>query len=248
MFTHLPNVEKLYVSQTYTKMSAPKNGHFLKASNLKEIIIVNQRFKALDLKVFEGAKSVGYIKLENDEIDSIHEESFFGLKNLTELNLAHNEIKSIPLLMFQQLPKLTTLDLSSNMISTLPSGLFGTNRFLEGAKFAHNRLMSISPQQLLDSFKFDFTDNICVDQTFEKTSEMNKFVKTNCNIEMEPEALVEAFRNQMEINANCDGKETVTNLKEKLDELRKKKTELLLKKENMEHEITKEKIFRNSMC
>lgn len=120
MFPHFPNLQKIIVSNPYTLMSALKNGHFLLADALTEVFITNQRLQDLGARVFEGAKKIATIKLDNDMIENVDEAAFSDLFTLEVLSLSHNLIKALPMKTFSTVKNLKNLDLSANMISWLP--------------------------------------------------------------------------------------------------------------------------------
>lgn len=249
LFTHFKELTKIYMLHTYTKMSSPKNGHFLMADKLEEIVFVNQRLGELAGRVFEGCKSIKTILLDNDEINTLDEDTFAGLTTLETLSISSNEITALPLKTFSTLSTLKILDLSSNMISTLPKSAFNSNRHLERIKLDRNRFLNVPPVQIAEETYYDFTDSICIDRAFDKTSTLNEYTSTKCHIEdLSPFDLVEAYRKQNEINQICGDKNVVVNLETHLKSLERTKEEKMTQRENLEHEIMKTKIYKNSLC
>lgn len=234
---------------TYTKMFSPKNGHFLMADKLEEIVFVNQRFEELAGRVFEGCTNVKTILLDNDEINTLDEDTFLNLKTLETLSMRSNEITTLPSKVFSTLERLKSLDLSSNLISTIAETTFNSNRFLANLKLDRNNFIKIPAIQMAEVTFYDFTDSICIDQIFEKTTELNDYTSKNCNMEeMTPFDLVVSYRKQDEINQICGDKNMVGNLQTVLVSLEEKKNELLKERENFENEILMTKIYKNSLC
>lgn len=234
--------------QTYTKMEAPKNRHFLLAKNLEEIVIANQRFQELSAQVFEGANKVQTIRLDNSEINTLDENAFLELRELETLSLSSNEIETIPSSIFATLQGLKMLDMSSNMIKSIPRDLFDTNRFLTRINFSHNRFLRIHHINMGDKVDFDFTDSICINAVYGKTTTLNDYTALKCDVDKHPKELVASYRDQNEINQICQDKNMLVKQKKILDEKEKQKRQLLKEKEAIEHNIMKMKIYKNSLC
>lgn len=198
--------------------------------------------------MFEGANKVTIIKLDNNEINNVDENTFERLGTLQTLTLSSNLIKKLPQKFFTSLVNLKLLDLSSNLLSTLPGNIFDTNRFLERIKFAGNRLIFIPTLTVAETTYYDMRDNLCVNKIFERTSKLNSYTRTSCSIELEPVKLFELYKTQSEINAVCADKNTLVTLGASLNAIKQKKFDLEKEKENLEHEVTKIKIYKNSMC
>lgn len=248
IFNFFPNIQKLNALNTETKMEAPKNGHFLLGKKLQQILLMNQRMKDLGPKIFEGAANAKLIKLDNSEITSLDEDTFSNLSNLETLTLSNNEIKSLPESVFSTLSRLQYIDLGSNMLHTLPKTLFDSNRFLEKIKIDRNRMLLIPPIFMAQNTHYDLVSSFCVDQIFNRTSDLNDFTKERCQIDMDPFDLVTSYRTQHEIDQICEDKNMLSKLESHLKSLTFEKHKLESEKENLEHEIIKTKIYKNSMC
>lgn len=250
IFQHLPNLTKLFVFRSLAMMTAMKERHFFLAKELNQIIIVNQNLVELGARVFEGAPNLSSLKLENDKIRNLDEKVFTGLQKLEELFLTSNQIKSLPQKIFLSLESLKRLDLSSNLMMSLPKTLFDHNRFLSVIKFSNNRLIAIGEFHMAQSTLYDFVGNVCVDQVFERTSDVNDFTANNCKLEISFDAIefVARYRNQREIDAICRDKDMLVTLDAQLKELESEKAEWLSKEDHLESEITKTKIYKNSVC
>lgn len=248
MFQHFPNVQRIVVSNPYTFMSAFKNGHFLQADALTEVIISNQKLQDLGARVFEGAKKISTIKLDNDQIENVDEDAFSSLGTLEVLSLSHNEIKALPMKTFSTVKNLKMLDLSSNMISWLQGGIFDANRFLMRVNFAHNWFLLIDQVNMAEETYFDFTNSFCVDNYYQKTTQLNAYVKTNCDLPNDILEMFRAYKEQDEINQVCSDKNMLEKVRKQLGETVGKKSQLIKIKSDLEEEIFKVKIYRNSLC
>lgn len=248
MFKHFPNLQRIVVSNPYTFMSALKNGHFLQADALTEVVITNQRLQDLGARVFEGAKKIVTIKLDNDMIENVDEDAFSQLATLEVISMNHNLIKALPMKTFSTVKNLRTLDLSANMISWLQGGIFDANRFLMKVNFARNWFLLIDQVNMAEETYFDFTNSFCVDNYYQRTTKLNAFVKTNCDISIDILEMFRAYKEQDEINQVCSDKNTLEKVGTQLEQTRAKKAELIKKKGDLEEEIFKVKIYRNSLC
>lgn len=248
IFQHLPNVKELHVLQAYTKMAAPKNGHFLLAEKLLTIHIVNQRIEDLGAKVFEGATAVEAIHLDNNEIATLDEDTFVNLKHLAHLTLSSNEIKSLPERIFSSLKALEKLDLSSNLLHALPAKIFDSNRNLQDIKFQGNRMLQIPEIKMFEESTLDFSDCFCIDRKYEKTSELNSYTKEHCQLDVKPFDMVISYREQNEIDQVCENKDMLPELVKQLREDQQLKTKAIDERDELEFEIIKTKIYKNSMC
>lgn len=248
LFTFFPALQKLYVLHTYSKMEAPKSGHFLLAKNLTQILLMNQRMKDLGPKIFEGASNLKEIKLDNSEITSLDEDTFSDLVNLETLTLSSNEIKSLPEKIFSTLSKLQYIDLGSNLLYTLPQALFDSNRFLDRIKIDRNRFLKLPQLYMSQNTHYDFINSICIDKIVNRTSELNAITRENCQIELEPFELVTYYRTQHEIDQICEDKNMLHKLETHLKSVTLVKKKLESEKENLEFEIIKTKMYKNSMC
>lgn len=249
LFDHFTNLERIYMIHEYTKMLSPKNGHFLLANKLKEIVFVNQRFEELTARVFEGCSAIETILLDNNEISTLDEATFAGLGTLQTLSLSSNEITALPLKIFSSLKGLTTLDLSSNMLSMLASSAFDSNQSLKTLKLDRNRFINIPALQTIEEGSFDFTDSICIDRLFFKTSELNAYNSAYCNIDkVQVFDLFSQYRNQQAINEICSHKNMTLVLEKELFSLEQKKSGLRKEKDSLDSEILKIKIYKNAMC
>jgi Leucine-rich repeat (LRR) protein len=238
----------MMVYHPYARMDAPKNGHFLLADKLKRVYILNQRFIDLGAKVFEGANNIKEIRLDNDEIHSVDEDTFKDLRSLENLTMCSNLMKSLPQKIFSSLTNLKILDLTANNIAALPENLFDSNRFLSVIKFEHNKFLSIAELRLAEQTHYDFTNGFCIDRVFEKTSELTQYTSENCKIDLDPFTLVSIFREQVEIYQSCGGKHQLTSMTSAYNDLEQKKLKMMRKKDALEHEITRMKIYKNAMC
>lgn len=249
LFAHFKNVLRIHVFQTYTKMAPPKNGHFLQANSLEEIILVNQKFDELGTRVFEGAKNLKLLKLDNNEIMILDEDTFANLGTLQTLTLTKNEIKELPEQVFASLITLKLLDLSSNLISEIPLGIFDSNRDLKDIRLDRNQLLFVAHIYMAEMTSYDFTDTFCIDGIFEKTSKLNKMVMDHCIVNgSSVRDVVMKYQEQEAINQICEHKDYLNEVKTQLQEVEMKRLELIMELEDSEHEITKIKLYKNSLC
>ena len=232
----------------YVNMVAPKNGHFSLAKKMERIIIQNQRLEELPAKVFEGANNVAVVQLDNNVINSLDEDTFINLRKLEFLSISSNDIRSLPEKMFNTLESLQTLDMGSNMITALPKTLFSNNRRLEYIRFSHNRIMMIPNLNVAERSFYDFSNNFCIDRVILSTSELNEVTREKCIIDKEPLEIVTEFKRQNEIDNICKDKSTLLTFQSQLEEIMETKTQLVLENENLKNEITKIKMYKNSMC
>ena len=248
LFDFFPNLEKLYIFNPYTKMSAPKDGHFYSAEKLTYIVINNQRLVELGSKVFEGAPNLLIIKLDNNEIGNVDEKLFLNLNMLQGLSISGNQLRSVPEKLFSTLESLKSLDLSLNMISSLPKAAFDENRMLQKIKLSRNRLLQIPHFTLAERTSFELTDSFCIDKIFEKTTELNEYTQEHCNNDGYPFDIVTSYRVQNEINEICEDKRMLETLQERIEELQNQKVSLNEVNENLEFEILKTKIYKAKLC
>lgn len=248
LFEFFKNLKGIYSLHTYTKLTALKSGHFFGAEKLESIFIVNQNLEDLSAKVFYGAPNAKIIKLDNDGIKSLDEDAFFGLPLLEDLSMKSNDIKSLPHKVFEALANLVTLDLSSNLISAIPESVFSKNQNLSRIKLEHNRLIMIPELYMADLTHFDLTDGFCVDKVFEKTSELKKYTKTNCKVDLDPFELISIYRDQNDIIQSCESKDNLVSLQKQLLEIQEEKLKMLMMKDDMEQKIIQMKIYKNAMC
>jgi hypothetical protein len=229
-------------------MDAPKSGHFLLAKRIERVYMRNQRFKALGPKIFEGAPKLVTLKLDNNEISSLDEDTFFGLANLKTLSLSSNELKTIPENLLATLNSLEFINLSSNILFTLPKSLFESNRMLHSIKFDHNRFLSISPFFISERTQFNFLDGFCINQTFDKTSKLNEFLKTECQITTELPKIVASFKEQKDIDEICQSKHALQDVKKEYANLQGELKKLEDEVEDLELDILKLQIYKNAKC
>lgn len=229
-------------------MVAPKNGHFFLADKIERIVIQNQRLEDLPARVFEGANNVEVVKLDNNVINNLDEHTFTNLRKLEYLSISSNDIRSLPEKIFSTLRSLQILDVGSNMIVTLSRNIFANNRYLEHIRLSHNRIMMIPSWNVAENTFYEFSDNFCIDRVITKTSELNEATRDKCIFDKEPFDMVAEFKIQNEIDSICKDKNTLVTLQSQLSESTEAKMQLLLENENLENEITKMKIFKNSMC
>ena len=248
LFKFFTNVSEIHIEKSEIEMLAPKNGHFLEATNLVTVSIRNQQLKTLGPKIFEGAKELTKLLLDNNGITSLDEDTFFNLVNLKSLTLSSNEIKSLPEKVFTTLEKIQKIDLSSNILYFLPESLFDSNRFLSNIKLEHNRMMLIPPIYMSEKTDFNFLDEICVNQTFERTSKLNENSKNECTVDKEPFDFVNDYRIQYEIDQVCEDKNMLEKIHAEYEDLQEHKKELEADIEDLEFEILKTQIYKNSLC
>ena len=248
IFKFLTNVSEVQIEKSEIEMEAPKNGHFLMADNVWLVVIRNQQLKALGPKIFEGAKILKKLSLDNNGITSLDEDTFFNLVHLETLTLSSNEIKSLPENVFTTLEKVQRIDLSSNILFSLPESLFDSNRFLSNVKLEHNRMLLIPPIHMSEKTDFNFLDDICVNQTFERTSKLNEYSKKECTVDKEPFDLVNAYRAQYEIDQVCEDKNMLEKTQAEYEDLQEQKKQLEAEIEELEFEILKTQIYKNSLC
>lgn len=248
LFKFFTNASEIHIEKSEIEMEAPKNGHFLQATNLVDVSIRNQQLKALGPKIFEGAKHLKELLLDNNGITSLDEDTFFNLVNLESLTLSSNEIKSLPEKVFTTLEKVHKIDLSSNILFSLPDSLFDSNRFLSNIKLEHNRMMLIPPIYMSEKTDFNFLDDICVNQTFERTSKLNEYSKKECTVDKEPFDLVNSYREQYEIDQVCEDKNMLEKIQAEYENLHEQKKQLEGEIEDLEFEILKTQIYKNSLC
>lgn len=199
LFQHLVSLEVIYVVHADSKMSAPKNGHFLLAKRLQQLVVNNQIFGELGSRVFSGASNIRSIRLDNNEITSLDKDTFSDLEHLEQLTLSSNQIKSLPQKVFRPLKGLLELDFTSNLLSAIPKKLFDNNPNLELINFSHNRLMSISQFRMFQKTSYKFLDGLCINQAFTKTSRFNAYTSENCYIDEDAFEMCEKYRSQVGI-------------------------------------------------
>lgn len=231
-------------------MSSLKQGHFFLASHVKTVVITNQRLMELGADVFAGAPQLEDLKLDNNEISNLDENVFRNLTSLKNLTISSNEIEALPEEVFSTLEDLEILDLSSNLLAVIPYNIFNGNRFLNDINLSHNRILFLATFQLFDSVNYDLIDNFCVGDFFERTSKLNEFTNAHCNSStiLDPFSVSQSFREQEAINKVCKSKDTLGTLQAALEALTTERDRLLGTMEDVEVEIMKEKIYKNSLC
>jgi Leucine-rich repeat (LRR) protein len=248
LFKFLHEVTEIFVDDVNTRMDAPKSGHFLLAKRVERIYMRNQRFKALGPRIFEGAPKLVTLKLDNNEISSLDEDIFFALENLKTLTLSSNELKTIPENLLATLNSLEFIDLSSNILFTLPKSLFESNRMLHRIKFDHNRFLMISPFFISERTQFNFLDGFCINQTFDKTSKLNEFLRTDCQIKTELSEIVASYKEQKDIDEICQSKHALQDVKKEFADLQEEFKQLEDEVEELELDIVKLQIYKNAKC
>lgn len=239
---------RIVVSNPYTFMSSLKNGHFQNADVLNEVVITNQRLQELGARVFEGAKTITTIILDNDMIENVDENAFDNLETLEVLSISHNTIKNLPMKTFEKLEKLKNLDLSSNMISWLQRGIFTDTRDLRKVNFARNWFLRIDEVTMFEGTHYDFTNSFCIDNFYKTTTQLNEYLKTNCKIEKDILPMFQEYKNRDDIDKVCSEQNTPDKVRQKLEQTKANKSELIKRKADLEEEIVKVKIYRNSLC
>lgn len=238
----------MFVFQTHTGMSAPKNGHFFSAKKLEQIVIVNQQIEELGKRTFEGAISLKTLKLDNNGINTLDQYAFNGISTLQRLYLSSNELKALPIKIFSDLTELKHLDLNSNRLSSIPNGIFDKNRHLLKVKLSYNQLLSIPLFSLAELTSYEFNDNFCVDKSFKSTSRLNEYTAGHCNISISPAELVTSYIIQDKIERICRDNISLTQYHEDLVMFKGKKAKLVDEIEELENSIIKTKIYLNSLC
>lgn len=242
MFKLLRNVKDLNIYDSVNGMAAPKNGHFSSAWKLERIIIQNQRLGDLQPRVFEGATIATVIRLDNNLITSLDEDTFGKITNVKHLSISHNDIRALPEKLFVTLRGLEVLDLGSNMIYSLPETIFAANRNLKHIRLSHNRIVMIPSWKMPENTFFDFADNFCIDKIFTLTSQLNEATHSKCVIDKKPSDMI------AEIENACKDQHSLSTVQPQQTEAIEKKNRLLLENQGLRKEITKIKIYKNSLC
>lgn len=189
-------------------MVAPINGHFLHAKKLERIYITNQAFHSMKTNVFEGASNLQWLYLEHNIISSVVEGTFGGLRTLKKLSLQGNQLQSFPAKTFTTLLDLEFLNLKNNLLTSLPAKIFKDNNKLKTILLDVNRLLLLPALELPGEYDMiQLEDNLCVNEVFHHTNELNKVVGKSCNIPLSPSKVLDAYKRQEENPHNCDDKD-----------------------------------------
>lgn len=206
LFFNFPSVKVLHITKPNQDMDSPINGNFFNAKKLENLLITSQNFNAMGSYVFEGTDVLYWLYLEDNRISSVDEKTFINLKNLKEFSLQSNLLRSFPNETFSPLLELEVLNLRNNLITFLPPALFANNKKLKTILFDANRLLFVQDLILpAESYeKFEFTDNLCVNEVYYDPAELNKAMENDCTIMISPGEILEAYKRQLANPNKCD--------------------------------------------
>ena len=97
---------------------------FDELTSLGYLYIQNNDLDTILEDAFDQLTGLKYLFLFDNELTSLHEDTFGGLQNLEYLSIGNNDPESLPEDIFDGLSNLKYLRLTPNDWSTLPAGLF----------------------------------------------------------------------------------------------------------------------------
>ncbi|CDR00926.1 unnamed protein product, partial [Oncorhynchus mykiss] len=97
------------------------------------------------LRIFQDCRSMQFLDLGYNQLQSLARNSFAGLFKLTELHLEHNELVKVNLAHFPRLISLRTLYMRNNRATVVVSTLDWTWPFLEKIDLSANEIAYIEP-------------------------------------------------------------------------------------------------------
>ncbi|XP_060582006.1 toll-like receptor 4 [Ruditapes philippinarum] len=119
--------------------------------NLKTLVLRDNRFERLDLRVIAKKFKLESIDLSQCNIRFINPMMFSGLSLLKLIDLSHNNLNdmvaensSLFERLYENLKHLTEVNLSNNRLTTIPYNMFESNRKLEIIHLSDNLLTQIS--------------------------------------------------------------------------------------------------------
>ena len=99
---------------------------------LKGLSLSRNHIKKLPEKWAEPLRSLTYLQLDENKIESLDALALFGLEaSLRSLSIAKNKLDAIPTAAIQSLTYIETLNLSRNKIVEIPANAFNTSTLLQ---------------------------------------------------------------------------------------------------------------------
>uniref|UniRef100_A0AAV2LLV3 Uncharacterized protein n=1 Tax=Knipowitschia caucasica TaxID=637954 RepID=A0AAV2LLV3_KNICA len=149
-----------------------EEGAFDKLRRVKELDLSSNRIENLpNVRIFQDCRSMQFLDLGYNQLQSLARNSFAGLFKLSELHLEHNELVKVNLAHFPRLISLQKIDLSSNEIEYIEPHVFESSPSLKVLMLDSNRLAALD-QRILDSWssldsitlagnEWECTRNVC---------------------------------------------------------------------------------------
>ncbi len=82
-----------HMDLSHNKVKALGSGVFKKFSNLKKLVLCWNDIELVDLKAFDGLKSLAWVDLSHNDIIELAGGTFRSLSNLTYLDLSFNHLQ-----------------------------------------------------------------------------------------------------------------------------------------------------------
>jgi Leucine-rich repeat (LRR) protein len=148
---------------------------FTGLKNLRELTLFRNNLKTLDAQVFKGLKGLTLLSLQRNKIEILDNLIFQDLELLRSLDLGNNSVSIINKETFKTLKFLSNLYLDENKIERIQENIFDGKKFLQEISFRRNQISEINrgffdfiqePQEVAQ-ITLDFSDNLCVNGTFD---------------------------------------------------------------------------------
>lgn len=138
LFVVKNQLTKLFINKNVEKLNAEQNqitqidGNDF--SNLKELVLDNNKLKNLKSSTFNEAKHLEHLWLNSNEIEELSTGIFSKLTKLKTLTLFDNKIKDLNESVFSSLTHLNHLNLKANKLSFITPNLFLEKKARSGIK------------------------------------------------------------------------------------------------------------------
>lgn len=161
-----PNAEGLEIRKS--SLQRVQSFALSTASNLKNMIIVENKIPILEHGAFDGLAKLEVLLLINNHIETIAEGAFFGLESLKILWITHNRFSVLEPTTFGSLINLKKLIITHSYLTRLEGQIFENNTELAQLILTDNKITEIAPT-FIDNLNLEMLklkDNVCVDQDF----------------------------------------------------------------------------------
>ena len=159
-FADLTSIRNLYLH--FNQIKVLPSGIFSDMAALEWLRLENNEIDTIELGAFQGLTSLERLHLYNNKLTTVPSGVFDDLSTVTELKLNGNQIETVMPGAFDGLIMMRTLDLFDNQLETLPTDIFDLTERLEGLHLNSNKLKSLAPdifRELGNLVTVDLNDN-----------------------------------------------------------------------------------------
>lgn len=142
VFSHMPTLTSVYLSQNPRLMLSQSNGEFVESTSIRYIDLSRCNLNDVELN---GMPNVTTIILRNNMLRHLTYETFEKNRQIENLALSYNSINSISTIAFRDLKRLKNIDLSFNMIREIEPYTFADNPSLTTINLSRNYIVRLQP-------------------------------------------------------------------------------------------------------